>query len=370
MKNLKEFYSKRIKRIYHDSGSSDSELLARIKSLLPDKVYLCVDNPSAIPAENRNEFTLWISQDRGKMLKHCPATPEMDCCNYLTIDLYEGCTLGCSYCIMQNYLNFSPVSIRSDITQIAQKIKIEALAHQDQILRIGTGETGDSLLFDPLTELSPRLVEAAAQHENVYLELKTKTNFVDHLLDLEPKGNAVIGFSVNPPTIAENEDGWSASIDDRLKAAKKVLDAGYRVAFHFDPIIPSKDWQDLYADFLEEFIALLRSFLDDYPQKPDSLPAVAWVSLGILRFPPALTEKMPSRPYLLDEFILGEDGKRRYHQSERIEIFSFIKEYFEQVPEVLLYLCMESETVWKKVFGARPGEIKKLAPIFTDIMLE
>ena len=54
----------------------------------------------------------------------------------------------------------------------------------------------------------------------------------------------------NPQKVIESTEFYTASLDERLEAAAQCVDAGYRVAFHFDPIIYSKTWEKDYEELV------------------------------------------------------------------------------------------------------------------------
>jgi spore photoproduct lyase len=215
---------------------------------------------------------------------------------------------------------------------------------------------GDSLFYDPLFELSRELVERCAPFPNVSFELKTKTHFVDHLLDIPEKGAAVIGFSLNPQPVITAEEGFASGLAERLAAAQRALAAGYRLAFHFDPIIRVPGWEALY----EEVAAKLASFPSD---------RVAWISLGTMRYPKELLSRLGERPYLFDEYFPSRDGKYRYLRPLRERMYAFMADRLARFVRSPVYLCMESPAVWKKVFGVLPSQNKTLCAIFSNVKL-
>lgn len=85
-----------------------------------------------------------------------------------------------------------------------------------------------------------------AKFQNAVLELKSKDDYVDNLVSLEHehKGKTVISWSVNAKTVSQQDEKSTASINERLIAAQKVVAAGYRVGFHFDPLVYFEGWQD------------------------------------------------------------------------------------------------------------------------------
>ena len=165
-------------------------------------------------------------------------------------------------------------------------------------------------------------------------EIKTKTDRLDHLLDLDHHDRAVISWSVNPDVVARIEEAPAPRLTQRLAAASRAVAAGYRVGFHFDPIIHFPGWEREYEQVVTAIFA--------------EIPArnVAWISLGALRFNPALKpiieDRFPYSRLTTGELVKGLDGKYRYFIAIRRQIFSYLNRTIrDRAPNVPVYLCME-----------------------------
>ncbi len=55
--------------------------------------------------------------------------------------------MDCTYCILQDYLDPSPVTIHSNTDDMFSELD-EALSSSRRVFRIGTGELTDSLAID------------------------------------------------------------------------------------------------------------------------------------------------------------------------------------------------------------------------------
>jgi spore photoproduct lyase len=71
---------------------------------------------------------------------------------------------------------------------------------------------------------------------------------------------------------------------------------------------------------------------------------------------PTIRERFPDTPILDGEFVKGADGKLRYFQPIRVEIFRHMAEQIElRLPGAPYYLCMEPEAVWRRALGRAPS---------------
>jgi spore photoproduct lyase len=302
---------------------------------------------------------LMIRPYEGRLVKGCPGTIGHICCGYQIINVMTNCPMDCSYCILQVYLNNPCVTLYPEFAQIFRELEEVLEASPQRIFRFGTGELGDSLTLDGIVGFANEAVPFFAATRNGILELKTKASDVNHLVPLEHGGRTVCSWSLNPPKIIAEEEHLSATLDERLRAARLCSDAGYPLGFHFDPLIYYPGWEDDYR----RVVALLAEHID--PR------GVIWVSLGALRCPPALkqvaAERFPDSRIFSGELITGEDGKLRYLKPIRIQMYRMLVSWLQKWSEDLfVYLCMERGDVWQEVFGSSPGSSEGLNRRFEE----
>ncbi len=290
---------------------------------------------------------LVLDISKAKFIKPCPCTPVYLGCGYLVINADLNCPLDCSYCILQSYLDQPWLTVFVNQDQLAQEISYWGHKRKGYF-RIGTGELGDSLALDPLTQRSRDLCQMFFSYPQAILELKTKTTSIDLILKQKCLPNVVIAWSLNAEEIAHREEKGAPPVKDRLLAAKEVVKKGYHVAFHFDPLIWYRNWEEGYGQVVEFLMA--------------NIPAekVAWISLGALRFPPQLKaiikKRFPNSLCLTQEFIRGLDGKYRIFRPLRVEMYRQVMNFFKaskRYQKVKFYLCMESAEVWNEVMGEK-----------------
>lgn len=353
-----------IDKIYVNQKVKNSPLARRVLEKLRKIPVENVSDEEAFLEKSRRlplhlaKRVLWLTETPGKLVKPCPGTGrEYLCCNYWVINAQTNCPLDCTYCVLQGYLNQSVITLYTNLEKVREEIDSLLLEHPGRLFRFGTGELTDSLALNPLTEMNGELVEWLSP-KKVILELKTKTDFVGHLPALK-KRNVVVSWSLNPPSVIQGEEFKSAPLAERLDAARRAIAKGYRVGFHFDPILEIPEWEDQYSKLIAELCRAV-------PEKE-----VAWISLGSLRFPPALKEvieaRFPRTQITTGEMVRGLDGKLRYFRPLRTamyqRIYSFIRTEWK---EVFVYFCMESQTVWQEVFGSAPEDNDHLDYLFHE----
>lgn len=313
-----------------------------IKERLSSVPYDVVDDVRILkhpldPATAKRQLVLTLN--KGISFKQCQGMCEgVVCCGYHTIDIASGCPCDCSYCILQHYISNNPMTtIYVNIEEILGNVKKYLLENPKKEIRIGTGELSDSLAFDDITGYSKIIVNFFATMPNAIFEFKTKTVNIDNLLSLKHGGRTVVSWSLNPSKIIEAEERHSASLTARLAAAKKCVEVGYRVGFHFDPMINYPGWEADYKQVVEKIFEYVPA------------ASIAWISLGALRFPHGLKQvvekRFPNTSIFSGEFIPA-NGKMRYFRPIREEMYKKMRGWInERAPRVVPYLCMETAMV-------------------------
>ncbi len=180
---------------------------------------------------------LFLCRNRGRFFKPCPGTKEYNCCDYQVLNIGMNCPMDCVYCILQAYMNNPWLSFFVNIDDLLNELDNAFAAEPQRFWRIGTGEFTDSMALDSLTGLSKILVNYMRDKQHAVLELKTKTAVIDNLAGLDHGGRTIIAWSLNSPAIMEREEIRTATLEQRLEAAAQCASWGYKLAFHFDPII-------------------------------------------------------------------------------------------------------------------------------------
>lgn len=298
--------------------------------------------------------TLYITRNKGAVIRACPGTSDYTCCDYTILHTGLFCNMDCSYCILQAYFHPPVLQYFSDFNKLKDELSL--IFGENKIFRIGTGEYTDSLIWEKVSPLPQSLVEMFARQNNSILELKTKTVNIDSLLSLDHNGKTIIAWSLNTPEIISSEERGTASLSSRLEAAKKVAEKGYKLAFHFDPIVIYPGCEDHYKTVIQRLFNTVR---------PNS---IVWISLGTFRFMPGLKQIIEKRfshsTICYGEFIPGLDNKMRYFKPLRIRMYQQIVSCIRACSsEVLIYFCMEDEEIWEKCLGFFPGKKDELGHI-------
>lgn len=324
------------KNLYIDKAVENHALTLAIKQ------RVSYDALQIVVGEQHPGNGLLLTQNRGQFIKPCPGQKGSVCCGYWVVEWGMGCPFGCEYCIIQNYTGAGDVTLFVNWEDCRREI-IELRTKIDGPIRLGTGQFGDPLALEEIYPLNREIIDCTKDFADFTLEIKSKSNFIDPVLNAPEARHVTLAFSLNPQKLIDRLEKGAASLEERLEAAKIAATAkGCSLAFHFDPIIPCEDWQNEYQQvftMMHEKLAGLR---------------INWISLGTFRFPQGFQEQVekfhPDSPILSEEFYPSADGKIRYFRPFREEIHRHVMPQLQKMfPETAVYICMETPQVWERL---------------------
>lgn len=279
----------------------------------------------------------------------CPVASEKTrCCNLLTLDAVESCGFDCSYCSIQSFYNQNTITFDSNFAAKLKNLNLE----KNRTYHIGTGQASDSLLWGNKGGILDALFDFAQANPNVILELKTKSDNIKYFIENDVPKNILCTWSLNTPTIIENEEHLTASLDKRTAAARMVANKGVKVGFHFHPIVQ-------YENYLKEYENIYKRLIKEFTSDE-----VALVSFGTLTFIKPVIKQLRERDFrskITQMTFEDASGKSSYPYAIKVEMFKHAYDSFKVWhpkdtsstvnEDVFFYLCMEEHSMWTETFG-------------------
>ena len=263
------------------------------------------------------------------------------CCPYhKLVPISNGCPYYCTYCYLAFvYRKFTPfIKLNINYDNMFKQIR-KALACSRSRISFNMGEMLDSLALDHISNLTTMLVPFFSGFSKGFLMLLTKSCNIDNLLAIEPNGQIIVSWSLNSQQVIETYELGTASLIERIEAAKRCQSHGYRTRFRIDPGILYPDWQAGYADLIQKALTNVR---------PEN------ITLGMLRLLPGhfrlAVEAYGDRARRLCDhnFVkAASDGKLRYTPKLRIEFYTFLIDTIRSFDKnVSIGLCRETPEIW------------------------
>jgi len=238
-----------------------------------------------------------------------------------------GCFHSCSYCHVGNAF-----TIMLDIEKFTEKLEILMKRNQWQKLYKYDNQS-DILTLEPEYGATKKLIEFFSETDK-YLMLYSKSNNVDHILNLNHGGHTITCWTISCEEVAERFEISTPSLEERITAARKCQEAGYKTRFRFSPIIPVKNWREKNAEMMEKV------FLNTNPEV---------VSLETLCH---MTKKQFDELFTNLEYPPQEkiSEYELFSHEKRSEIYKFfIEEIRKHNKDVKISLCLETKKMWDEI---------------------
>ena len=155
---------------------------------------------------------------------------------------FWGCHFRCAYCNLGHVAEVY-VNLEDWIEHIEEGLVNIEKSPGQKLFQWDNGT--DIVCFEPEYGGTKLLIELFARQEGKSLELYVgKSDFVEFMLDYDHRGHTVCCWSLSHETQARDLEKRAASMDGRLRAARRCQEAGYPVRIRFSPIVPTVGWEE------------------------------------------------------------------------------------------------------------------------------
>lgn len=278
----------------------------------------------------------------GKIIKLFDKTPEpveatdVVCPHFVELKWGWGCPYDCSFCFLKGTFRFYQEDGRVK-PHFKPKTRIKAdvelfLSMDLEPTLLNAGELCDALMGESLSEpfsefILPML--KGTRHRILFLTKGTNIKrFIEHP---EWRRNAVLSWSLNASPVAERWEKLAPTVEDRIRAAGEVFDAGYEVRLRIDPMIPVEGWSEHYRRLVDEVFSQL------FPER---------ITLGSLRGLVSTRNSVKDKSWL--QFLCEKSswGLKTSHAT-RLEMYGGLINYLrEKYSYVNVGLCKETLRIW------------------------
>lgn len=287
--------------------------------------------------QKRDSLNLFIARKEGQLLKLAPdAYGTAGDPHYYFIHAYN-CIYECQYCYLQGYFNSPDIVLFINHEEILAEMQETLSKHPGKRVWFHAGEFSDSLALSHFTGEVDLYYEFCKKNPDAFIELRTKSVNTKEIEKLTPLPNFITSFSLSPKDMARRVDVKTPALDGRLRAMKGLLDRGFRIAAHFDPII----FEDAFREKYEELLSTMESL--------GLTKELQYLSLGVVRFTKEVyreaEKNYPDSLIHSGPMVKSFDGKVRYHRPMRMWMMNTVKELALKynVPAEGIYLCMEED---------------------------
>ena len=221
-----------------------------------------------------------------------------------------NCIYDCKYCFLQGMFNSANYLVFVNYDDFFKEIRKKIIENKHKKICFFSGYDCDSLALDNVTNFVSNFINFFRKYKNAFLEIRTKSVKINHLLKIKPISNAIIAYSMNPQNIIKEFEQKTPNLNKRLDSLKKLQDNGWNIGLRFDPIFISKENKNDYFNFIREIFSILDSKL------------IHSVTIGKFRMPNIFLKKLikirPEDSFLFHKFAESSNEEKNlfklFHQ--------------------------------------------------------
>ena len=257
------------KRVIFEKDSLDTEVGKNIYNMVKDNPKVEIINATSnrikthIPGDNlfdqyrSGKETMVVGKRKSLKFQTCKPSANFQ------LPLVSGCMGRCEYCYLNTQLGDKPfVRVFTNIDEVLDRAKQYIEERLPAVTIFEGAATSDPIPLEPYTHALRKTIEFIGNEPKARFRFVTKFNDVDSLLDAKHNNHTEIRFSINTPKVIDAYEHYTASSQNRIEAAIKVANAGYKIGFIIAPVF-------IYDNWKEEYKELIKSIKDRLPKDFD-----------------------------------------------------------------------------------------------------
>ncbi|WP_066498389.1 spore photoproduct lyase [Abyssisolibacter fermentans] len=180
------------------------------------------------------------------------------------LPLFSGCAGKCEYCYLNTRFGNKPYNtIYANVDEILETAKGYIKERGNEVTLFEAAATSDPIPLDYYSKSLKKAIEFFANEEHGRLRFVTKFPQIEDYLEIDHKGHTTIRFSLNTQDVIKKYEHATSSAEERIKASKKIITAGYHMGFIIGPVILYENWKEAYLKLLKDTKEELGKFSDN-----------------------------------------------------------------------------------------------------------
>lgn len=253
-----------VSRVYVESAVREhprtQRLLQRLKQLPVIEIehYGEVFNPRSqnFRLQKKNPAIIIAHKNKGHVLAAPPGYGLGGDHNYYFSHMLN-CIYDCRYCFLQGLYQSAHQVLFINYEDFGEQIRQLSAAHPKQPVWFYSGYDCDSLANEPMTRFTDFFLPLVDSIDNAWMELRTKSTQVRGMLKLQPVERVVTAFSFSDRYSHAQLEHGVPSIEKRVDAMRRLMEAGWKVGLRLDPIVYHSNYQSEFRALLEQIFEVI-----------------------------------------------------------------------------------------------------------------
>lgn len=323
-----ELLTKSFSHIYIEKEAGQYPESKRILERFPNSQVIEIDSYKEVFSRNNQNFSLQKKSPKlilavkkeNYIYEGAKVCESFGNENFYYSSSVLNCIYDCEYCYLQGVYSSGNIVIFVNLDDMFKEI--ESIL-KDRSMYICISYDTDLLALEEVTGFVKRWYEFVNRHENLKIELRTKSASIKLFQNLEPNKNFIVAWTISPKEFAQKHERGAVSFERRVEAAKVLIDNGWTVRICFDPMIKMESFYEIYGKMVRETFERIdgEKILD--------------VSIGTFRISKEYMKRMKKNRMnstILNYPFQCQEGVYTYTSEENCKMLEFMKS------EVLKYV--------------------------------
>lgn len=258
MKNLKDsYYNPFFSHIYIEKEVIAYPRAERILEKFPNAVVVEIEHYKDVFCRSSQNYiiqhksqSLIIAAKKGDLIyEGAPVCQSFGNEYFYYTSCMMNCVYNCEYCYLKGMYPSGNVVVFVNIEDIFEEISRIISIHP---VYLCVSYDTDMMAMDYITGYTAEWVSFAENHDNLKIEIRTKSANIKLIEKLKPCPNVIYAFTLSPQSVIAAYEHKTPSLQERLKCVSKAVEMGFKVRLCFDPMIYFPEWERHYDMMLND----------------------------------------------------------------------------------------------------------------------
>lgn len=256
MKNIS--LNDRFSHIYVEKAVSELDRTKKILSKLGKKNIIYIDHYKDVFNRRQQQVTLQkmsqsliIARKDGRLIYDgAPVCQSFGNKFFYYTSLMMNCIYDCDYCYLKGMYPSGHMVLFVNIEDYFKEIKEKLKRHP---MYISVSYDADLLSLEGLTDYVKLMTDFVLLNKDLSIEIRTKAAPTKEIWDSLKKSDRVVyAFTLSPEEVAQQNERYAPSVDERIRSIKEALERGFNVRVCIDPVIYVMDYEEKYRALIKK----------------------------------------------------------------------------------------------------------------------
>lgn len=249
-------YNKMFSHVYVEKGVAVHPRTKQILEKLNNTTVIEIDHykdvfcrkKQSISAQSNAKALILAENTSGCIYEGAPVCQSFGNENFYYCSCMMNCIFDCEYCYLKGMYPSGNLVVFVNLEDILRSLK-HFWRKKHISLRV---YDADLVAIESLTGFVREWIAFTKKHENLTIEIRTKSGRCDLWSNYEACDRVIIAYTVSPQRVASEYEHFASAPKERIQAAKCAMDSGFPVRLCFDPMIYCKDWRGEYSRLVDD----------------------------------------------------------------------------------------------------------------------